>query len=137
MKMIVAVDKDFNILKDYYTVEYLEWWHEVLGDSNVVIGRRSFELLDGKILGRTNFVLSRHFKKPRDKDIKVINKPEKVGGAVIGGASTFTSYLPLVDEIYLWFGEGESVGRLNLKDFTFNGKCWERKQPSKGDYIDD
>ncbi len=92
-------------------------FREITWGHPVVMGRKTFETLDGPLPGRLNIILTRD-SDYRAAGCRVIHEPKEAlagaGGAeelfVCGGEEVYREFLPLADRIYLTVIHREVVG---------------------------
>ena len=109
--IIAAIGKNRELGKDgkliFHIKEDMEFFRDVTMGHMVVMGRKTWESLPGKLPGRENVVISSHdFEGPDDiiHDLDMFiaeykNNDEEV--FIIGGGSIYRTFLPYADKIYL------------------------------------
>ena len=97
--MIVACDRNGAIGKDgdlpWRQSTDLQHFKNVTMDSNLIMGRKTWESLPGKLPGREHFVLS------RSKEFENVNNIDfeealEIDGWIIGGGEIYKLFLPHV-----------------------------------------
>jgi len=102
LKMIVACDRNGAIGKDgdlpWKQSTDLQYFKKLTIGSNLIMGRKTWDSLPGKLPGREHFVLSRN----EHSDITIINFEDaiKMEGWIIGGGEIYELFLPHVSQIY-------------------------------------
>jgi len=109
--IIAAIGKNRELGKDgkliFHIKEDMEFFRDVTMGHMVVMGRKTWESLPGKLPGRENIVISSHdFEGPDDiihnLDMFIAeykNNDEEV--FIIGGGSIYRTFLPYANKIYL------------------------------------
>ena len=100
--MIVACDRNGAIGKDgdlpWRQSTDLQHFKDITMGSNLIMGRKTWESLPGKLPGREHFVLSRG----QVDGVEVISyeKALEIDGWVIGGGEIYELFLPHVRELH-------------------------------------
>jgi dihydrofolate reductase len=113
---IAACDLQMTIGKDndlpWHLPADLRYFKSVTVGKPVVMGRRTFESLDGPLLGRLNVILTRQrdwqaagveVAHSVDDALEVARREAEAGEEVmiLGGARVYEEFLPLSDRLYL------------------------------------
>ncbi|MBM4403802.1 MAG: dihydrofolate reductase [Candidatus Cloacimonetes bacterium] len=130
LAIIVAMDRNHLIGKDnrlpWHIPEDLAYFRKVTLDHNVIIGKNTWLSLGKPLDRRTNIVLSRdpdfH---PRGcivcHDIRdVLSIVNEQTSFIIGGASVFQQFVPLVGKLYLTRIEAVFEGDVYFPDLDLN-----------------
>lgn len=109
--LIAAVGKNHELGKDgkliFHLKEDMQFFRETTKGHKIVMGRKTWESLPGKLPGRTNIVISRHeFEGPDEiihdiTDFITKNKDTKEEIFVIGGGMVYVEFLKDAKKIYL------------------------------------
>ena len=102
LKMIVACDRNGAIGKDgdlpWRQSTDLQYFKKLTIGSNLIMGRKTWDSLPGKLPGREHFVLSRS----EHSDIEIISFEDALTkeGWIIGGGEIYELFLPHVQYLY-------------------------------------
>lgn len=109
--IIAAIGKNRELGKCgnlvFHLKDDMKFFRETTTGHKIVMGRKTWESLPGKLKNRTNIVISSHDIKDADKHYSniedFIKKYEDANEEVfiIGGASIYNAFLPYADNLYL------------------------------------
>lgn len=91
----------------FHLKEDMKFFRETTTDHKVVMGRKTWESLPGKLKNRTNIVLSRHGVEGADECVSnmdafiAANQDTEEEVFVIGGGSIYAAFLPYAKNLYL------------------------------------
>ena len=109
--IIAAVGKKWELGKGgelvFHIKEDMKFFKETTSGHKIVMGRKTWESLPGKLPNRTNIVLSTHEIEGPDEVVHDISKfidenkntDEEI--FIIGGGSVYMEFLPFASKIYL------------------------------------
>lgn len=127
----------------------LKFFKEVTLGKTIVMGRKTFESLPGKLPNRKHIVLSRSEHKSDDMDIEYVNdinqllerlKQSDEDVFIIGGAEIYNLFMPYADKIYCTlvystFNNADSFfPEINMDKFKIIGYSKEYKADNNNDY---
>ena len=143
--IIAAVGKKWELGKKnqlvFHIKEDMKFFKETTSGHKIVMGRKTWESLPGKLPNRTNIVLSTHEVEGPDEVIhdmaKFIaeNKDTDEEIFVIGGGSVYMEFLPVASKIYLTEVDAE-VSDVDTYFPEFDKSKYERKVIKKGSQDD-
>lgn len=100
--MIVACDRNGAIGKDgdlpWKQSTDLQHFKKITMGSNLIMGRKTWDSLPGKLPGREHFVLSRG--NVEGVDVISFEQAMQMDGWIIGGGEIYELFLPHVGELY-------------------------------------
>lgn len=109
--IIAAIGKNWELGKNnnliFHIKEDMNFFKETTSGHKIVMGRKTWESLPGKLPNRTNIVLSTHDVEGSDEVVHDIakfiadNKDTDEEIFVIGGGSVYMEFLPVASKIYL------------------------------------
>ena len=109
--IIAAIGKNHELGKNgqliFHIKEDMKFFREKTAGHKVVMGRKTWESLPGKLPKRENYVVSRHNVEGADNTIndmqKFINKNKDTDEEIfiIGGGVIYTAFLPYSKNLYL------------------------------------
>lgn len=109
--LIAAVGKNMELGKNgeliFHIKEDMEFFKESTKGHKIVMGRKTWESLPGKLPNRTNIVISRHdFEGPDEiihdlDDFITKNKGTDEEIFIIGGGMIYVEFLPYASKLYL------------------------------------
>lgn len=109
--IIAAIGKNWELGKKnnliFHIKEDMKFFKETTSGHKIVMGRKTWESLPGKLPNRTNIVLSTHNVEGPDEVVHDItkfiadNKDTDEEIFVIGGGSVYMEFLPVASKIYL------------------------------------
>jgi len=77
----------------------LRMFKEKTMDSNIIMGRKTWDSLPGKLPGREHFVLSRN--EVEGVEVITFEQAIQMDGWIIGGGQIYELFLPQVDELHI------------------------------------
>jgi len=103
----------------------LKYFKQLTLNKTVVMGRKTFESIGRPLPQRENIVLSRQPIQIEDckviSDLKELSFDKEI--MIIGGAQIYALTLPLVNDLYITWVDGEFEGDTFFPDIDF--KAWE------------
>ncbi|MBQ3296379.1 dihydrofolate reductase [Candidatus Saccharibacteria bacterium] len=109
--LIACVGKNRELGKEgkliFHIKEDMQFFKETTREHKVVMGRKTWESLPGKLPGRTNIVISRRDVPGADECVSDIadfiekNKDSKEEIFIIGGGMVYFEFLKYADKLYL------------------------------------
>lgn len=121
INLIAAIGKNNELGRDgelcFRIKDDMKFFKETTMGHKVIMGRKTWESLPGKLPGRENIVISRHDVAGADKvfhsareliDLYELDGPRSGEEVfVIGGGMVYTEFLPFADTLYLTEVEAE------------------------------
>ncbi|MBQ7201776.1 dihydrofolate reductase [Candidatus Saccharibacteria bacterium] len=109
--IIAAIGKKHELGKNgqliFHIKEDMKFFREATADHKVVMGRKTWESLPGKLPKRENYVISRHKVEGADRTINDMqkfideNKDTDEEIFIIGGGVIYAAFLPYAKTLYL------------------------------------
>ena len=109
--IIAAIGKNHELGKNgqliFHIKEDMKFFREATAGHKVVMGRKTWESLPGKLPKRENYVISRHKVEDADKTINDMqkfineNKDSDEEIFIIGGGVIYAAFLPYAKNLYL------------------------------------
>lgn len=140
LSIIAAIGKNRELGKGndlvFHLKDDMKFFRETTSDHTVVMGRKTWDSLPGKLKNRTNVVISRHEIEGADESISNIeafiatNKDTDEEVFVIGGASIYAAFLPYAKNLYLT--EIESNADADVFFPEFDKSLYEKEVLKKG-----
>ncbi len=140
LSIIAAIGKNRELGKGndlvFHLKDDMKFFRETTSNHTVVMGRKTWDSLPGKLKNRTNVVISRHEIEGADESISNIeafiatNKDTDEEVFVIGGASIYAAFLPYAKNLYLT--EIESNADADVFFPEFDKSLYEKEVLKKG-----
>ena len=138
--LIAAIGKNRELGKNgdlvFHLKDDMKFFRETTSGHKIVMGRKTWESLPGKLKNRTNIVISSHNIKDADESISDINdfieknKDTNEEIFIIGGASIYAAFLPYAKNLYLT--EIDSATDADVFFPEFNKSTYSREVIKKG-----
>lgn len=145
--MIVAVDERRAIGKDnqllWHISEDLRRFRELTTEHTVIMGENTFRSIGRPLPNRKNIVVTLDesftaigcfMAHSINEAILIARENEKEEIFIIGGASIYTQFLPMVNRLYLTFVEGEHEADTFFPDYSDFTKIVSEEKVDNGEY---
>lgn len=147
LSMIVAVDEARAIGKDnrllWNIPEDLKHFKELTSGHAVIMGENTYHSIGRPLPNRTNIVvtLNQELELPGcqvvhslDEAVQVAREHEKEEVFVMGGASIYKQFLPMIDRLYLTLVNGEHEADTYFPDYSDFTKVISEEKHENGEY---
>lgn len=147
LSMIVAVDEARAIGKDnrllWNIPEDLKHFKELTSGHAVIMGENTYHSIGRPLPNRTNIVvtLNQELELPGcqvvhslDEAVRVAREHEKEEVFVMGGASIYKQFLPMIDRLYLTLVNGEHEADTYFPDYSDFTKVISEEKHENGEY---
>lgn len=147
LSMIVAVDEARAIGKDnrllWNIPEDLKHFKELTSGHAVIMGENTYHSIGRPLPNRTNIVvtLNQELELPGcqvvhslDEAVQVAREYEKEEVFVMGGASIYKQFLPMIDRLYLTLVNGEHEADTYFPDYSDFTKVISEEKHENGEY---
>lgn len=128
--LIAAIGKNKELGKNgelvFHIKDDMKFFRETTKGHKIVMGRKTWESLPGKLPNRTNIVISSHdFDGPDEiihdlDDFIAKNKDTEEEVFVIGGGKIYTEFLPIAKNLYLTEIDADADADTYFPDFDKN-----------------
>lgn len=147
MSMIVAVDETRAIGKDnrllWHIPEDLKRFKELTTGHAVIMGENTYRSIGRPLPNRTNIVvtLDQHLTLPDcvvvhslDEAVSVAAAHETAEVFIMGGASIYRQFLPMVERLYLTLVEGNHEADTFFPDYSDFSRVVKQESHDNGEY---
>ena len=147
LSMIVAVDESRAIGKDnrllWNIPEDLKHFKELTSGHAVIMGENTYHSMGHPLPNRTNIVvtLNQELELPGcqvvhslDEAVQVAREHEKEEVFVMGGASIYKQFLPMIDRLYLTLVAGTHEADTYFPDYSDFTKVISEEKHENGEY---
>jgi dihydrofolate reductase len=147
LSMIVAVDESRAIGKDnrllWHIPEDLKHFRELTAGHTVIMGENTYHSIGRPLPNRTNIVvtLNHELELPGcqvvhslDEAVQVAHEHEKEEVFVMGGASIYKQFLPMIERLYLTLVSGTHEADTFFPDYSEFTKVISEEKHGNGEY---
>ena len=139
--LVACIEKNRELGKEgkliFHTKEDMKFFKETTMGHKIVMGRKTWESLPGKLSGRTNIVVSRHPVSGADETVTDLarfiaeneNTSEEI--FVIGGGMVYFEFLKYAKKLYLTEVDAEE-SQADAFFPEFDKKCYNREVIQEG-----